>query len=104
MMKSVSTDCVLNESQNNFTEKEMKVVADEGFVQIVPSTRQELFSYQLGDKPFSEICDYMEDCSYGCYPTNTIKTKDINELYDKEQISVNSKKIVKKMFHQKRKK
>jgi hypothetical protein len=97
LMKSVSTDCVLNEMQNNFTEKEMKAVADEGVVQIVPSTHQELFSYKLGDKPFSEICDYMEDCSYACYPANKIKTKDINELYDKEQISVNSTKIVEKL-------
>jgi superfamily II DNA or RNA helicase len=76
LMKSVSTDCVLNEMQNNFTEKEMKAVADQGVVQIVPSTHQELFSYKLGDKPFSEICDYMEDCSYACYPANKIKTKD----------------------------
>jgi hypothetical protein len=42
----------------------------------------------------------MEDCNYKCYPedANTkIKTKEINELYDKEQISVNSKQIVEKI-------
>lgn len=100
LLKTVSVDCVLNHLQTNFTDEKMEKVAKNGIVQIVPSTKDELVEYKLGDKPFSSICDYMEDCQYACYPKDAdkkIKTKDINELYDKEQISINSKKIIEKI-------
>ena len=101
LLKTVSVDCVLNHSQTNFTSKQMEDVAENGIVEIMPSTKDELVEYKLGDNPFSEICDYMEDCKYKCYPEDAdakIKKKDtINELYDKEQISVNSKQIVEKI-------
>jgi hypothetical protein len=100
LLKTVSIDCVLNHSQTNFTDKEMETVAKNGVVQIVPSTKDEMVDYKLGDKPFSSICDYMEDCNYKCYPEDAaakIKTKNINELYDKDRISANSKQIVEKI-------
>ena len=101
LLKTVSVDCVLNHSQTNFTSKQMEDVAENGIVEIIPSTKDDLVEYKLGDNPFSEICDYMEDCKYKCYPEDAdakIKKKEtINELYDKEQISVNSKQTIEKI-------
>ena len=100
LMKTVAIDCVLNHSQTNFTDQKMAEVAENGVVNIVPSTQTELVPYQLGDKPFSEVCDYMEDCEFKCYPEDAdkkIKNKMKDELYGKEQISMNSKEIVAKI-------
>lgn len=101
LLKTVSVDCVLNHSQTNFTTNKMEAVAKNGIVEIMPSTKDEMVEYKLGDKSFSEICDYMEDCEYKCYPedaeTKLKKKEIINELYDKEQIRVNSKQIVEKI-------
>ena len=27
--------------------------------------------YKVGDKPYSEVCDYMESCNYDCKPSLT---------------------------------
>lgn len=97
LMKEVAVDCVLNHSQTNFTDKEMEAVAENGIVNIVPSTQSELVPYKLGDKPFSEVCDYMEDCKFKCYPEDAGKNKMKDELYGKEQISMNSREIVAKL-------
>jgi hypothetical protein len=100
LMKEVAIDCVLNHSQTNFTDKKMEEVAENGIVNIVPSTQTELVPYKLGDKPFSEVCDYMEDCEFKCYPEDAdkkIKNEMKDELYGKEQISINSKGIVAKL-------
>lgn len=100
LMKEVAIDCVLNHSQTNFTDKKMAEVAENGVVNIVPSTQTELVPYKLGDKPFSEVCDYMEDCEFKCYPEDAdkkIKNEMKDELYGKEQISINSKGIVAKL-------
>jgi hypothetical protein len=99
ILKTVSVDCILNESQNNFTEEKMKEVADNGVVMIVPSTQTKLVEHTLGDKAFSQICDYMEDCDYKCYPKdNDDKYKEsYDEMYDKEQINMNSILVVDKL-------
>ena len=98
LMKTVSVDCVLNHSQTNFTDEAMEEVARNGIVDIVPSTQHQMIPFKLGDKPFSEVCDYMEDCEYKCFPDDgKLKPKFYDELYDKEQISMNSKQIVEKI-------
>ena len=97
-MKTVSADCVLNLSQTNFTDKNMESVAQGGKVMIVPSTKDELVSYTLGDKPYSDACDYMKDCKYKCFPEDKkIEKKLYDELYNKESISMNTKQIVEKI-------
>ena len=50
-------------------------------------------NYQVGDKPYSEQCDYMETCLYQCKPSNIIS--DINELsYSEAFIEMNTEKII----------
>jgi superfamily II DNA or RNA helicase len=97
LLKTVSVDCKLNHAQTNFTTDDMKVV---GEVSIVSSTMLEPQPYELGDKPFSEVCDYMENCKYDCYPENSdtkITKPEVNETYNKEYISMNSERIMEKI-------
>jgi hypothetical protein len=98
IMKTVSVDCILNHSQTNFTDKEMEAVAKNGVVLITQSTGNTLIPYKLGDKPFSSVCDYMDNCEYKCYPEKELpKPTTYDEMYDKEQISMNSAQILDKI-------
>ena len=65
LLKQISVDCVLNHSQTNFTDVNMTAV---GRVMIQSSTMSEPQWFQVGDKPNSYACDYMEDCEYKCLP------------------------------------
>ena len=65
LLKQISVDCVLNHSQTYFTDVNMTAV---GKVMIRSSTMTEPQLFQVGDKPNSSACDYMEDCEYSCLP------------------------------------
>ena len=60
LLKENSVDCILNSSQNNFTEANMKQT-----VKMLLSTG-ETIDYKVGDKPYTSACDYMESCEYKC--------------------------------------
>jgi superfamily II DNA or RNA helicase len=99
LMKEISVDCVLNHSQSNFTDEGLETIAKNQNIKIVPSTKNKAVRYKIGDKPFSEICDYMDNCEYKCYPEDAdekIKVKH-NEMYNEEQISINSNIIIDKI-------
>jgi len=72
VLKEVSVDCVLNISQNNFTEAKLKELTENQNIQIqLPSKpRGELVSFQVGDLPYTDICDYMDNCEYKCAVKN----------------------------------
>lgn len=100
LLKTVSVDCVLNISQTNFSDKKMEEIGKKGEILIMSSTMDNLTNYKLGDKPFSEVCDYMKDCEHKCYPEDAddkFKDKKYSETYDKEYISINSKQIIEKI-------
>ena len=70
LMKETSVDCLLNTTQNNFTEANFNQSA-----KIITST-QKVLDYKIGDKPFSSKCDYMNQCEILC------KNKKIEEQID----------------------
>ena len=87
VLKEISVDCLLNSEQLNFSAEKLQ----QNVVQIL--SNGESINYQVGDKPYSEQCDYMERCLYQCKPTNIIG--DINELsYSEAFIEMNTEKII----------
>lgn len=66
VLKEISVDCLLNNEQLNFTEENMKQIVEQEL-----SNRQ-IIKYSVGDKPFSNQCDYMSNCLYSCKPNNEI--------------------------------
>ena len=65
LLKENSVDCLLNIGQNNFTsELMMTVPGNESIEYRLPNGSKKAIA--LGDKPFTDICDYMENCSYTC--------------------------------------
>lgn len=68
VIKEHAIDCHLNIKQTNFTVEKMAQT-----VKIELSTiGKPLIEYQVGDKQFSHLCDFMSDCNYTCKPTMEI--------------------------------
>jgi superfamily II DNA or RNA helicase len=63
VLKETAVDCNLNIAQTNFTAEKLKELLKTNVVQIETSTG-ETMDYTVGDKPFTEICDYMDNCNY----------------------------------------
>lgn len=73
LAKETSIDCLINNHMLDFDFQTINLN-----VKIrLPDDRD--IEYQVGDKPYSSVCDYMEKCSYVC-------KKATNETYIDEQI------------------
>lgn len=73
VLKETAIDCILNKGQQNFTVEKMHQTIKQDL-----SSGKEI-NYDVGDRPFSALCDYMDSCSYTCDPTKDISPDDINE-------------------------
>ena len=91
-LKQGAVDCLLNSEQMNVTEELMKQTKR---IQLSNGNRIE---YRLGDKPYSQLCDYMESCAYQCVPDAKITARDI--VMDTYDISTNEMLIqkIKELF------
>ncbi len=68
VLKEHAIDCQLNIKQTNFTvEKINQEVKIELSMQGNP-----IIDFQVGDKQYSHLCDFMSDCDYTCKPVSTI--------------------------------
>lgn len=106
VLKEVAVDCVLNISQTKFSFSNMDGLKIDQMLY-----DGKAISLEIGDKPYSSMCDYKETCEYKC--SNIFKDKisglgDIDEInystYNEEFISANTSLIIqkiKRMFSQK---
>ena len=94
VLKENSVDCILNSGQSNFTEENMELNGVKP-VTLNLSSGGTLENYKIGDKPYSSICDYMENCEYTCRPNKEITEDDINtSTYTEDFIMNNNDKII----------
>ena len=70
-LKEGAIDCILNHEQIKSAAEIMKQKRP-----LVLSNGEKI-TLDIGDKPFTQQCDYMESCSYSCSPTAKITAKDI---------------------------
>ena len=70
-LKEGAIDCILNHEQIKSAAEIMKQKRP-----LVLSNGEKI-TLDIGDKPFTQQCDYMESCSYSCNPTAKITAKDI---------------------------
>ena len=55
-------------------------------------------AFAIGDKPFSQICDYMDNCAFTCSPTaEIVETDIIQETYNDDFLKMNYTGIVKRI-------
>jgi hypothetical protein len=67
VLKEAAVDCLLNISQTNFSTKKLFDIVKNETLKLTLSSGREI-DYKIGDKPYTDICDYMEDCDFKCYP------------------------------------
>lgn len=89
VMKENAIDCYLNEGLNNLTERNMKQT-----VKLSLSTGYNI-DYNVGDKKFTQICDYMEKCDFTCKPEIDKSELSVNmDSYNENFIILNIDKII----------
>lgn len=88
ILKENSMDCLLNK---NVIEEDTLNQDKEQLL----STGEKII-YKVGDKPFSALCDYMENCNYLCKPKNSVDN--INyDSYNQDFIVTNLEVIIRKI-------
>ena len=60
LMKEHSVDCLLQHTNTNLSSSELNIDV------LIKTSSGKNIQYELGDKPYSSICDYMESCQYKC--------------------------------------
>tara|TARA_B110000483_G_scaffold210108_1_gene256952 strand:+ start:28 stop:3018 length:2991 start_codon:yes stop_codon:yes gene_type:complete len=97
LIKENSVDCLLNLGQNNFlAEHLLTIPANEEIEYILPNGKK--VQVVVGDKPFTDICDYMENCTYTCKnEEKLIDNKIITTTYNDTHIITNNAALTKKI-------
>lgn len=90
LLKQNAVDCLLNTEQGNFTEELLDQSYD------ITLSNRKVISYRIGDKPFSDICDYMESCNFVCAKQKELLEENINSMtYNENFSSLNNDLIIK---------
>ena len=77
VLRTSAVDCLLNMQHNSQTAAQLNQVVKQNL-----SSRKQI-DYQVGARPYSALCDYMERCEYTCRPSfsNGQPIQEQNELY-----------------------
>jgi hypothetical protein len=74
IIKQNAVDCILNKGlQENESTKSVYEISLSSGIDI---------KYNIDDKPFSGLCDYMDTCNYGCLPDKNFTNKSERFGYD----------------------
>jgi hypothetical protein len=99
LLKSIAVDCILNIDQTNFTVQKLNEMAANQNITINLSSSTTPLDYEIGDRPFTEVCDYMEYCDYKCIPKETIDASKSNktEYYNTNYMQSNQEIIMQRI-------
>jgi len=97
VLKETAVDCILNIEQTNFTTEKLMAIPENTNISLTLSSGKTI-KYDVGDKPFTEICDYMDNCAFTCSPTAQITDADVTEItYNEKFVEINNETIVKRI-------
>jgi hypothetical protein len=100
LLKEVAVDCQLNIAQTNFTEEKLLAIVENQNVKIHLSSGKTV-EFRIGDKPFTDICDYMDNCSFQCLKRSELpvitEENMIKNTYEEHFIKNNSMIIMKRI-------
>ena len=98
LLKETAVDCLLNIGQTNFTVEKFLEIAENLNIKINLGSKKTI-DYQIGDKPFTNICDYMDNCAFKCSPDAEINQEtDIRgDTYGEEFVKTNYAMILKRI-------
>ena len=97
VLKETAVDCILNIEQTNFTTEKLMAIPENSNIELTLSSGKTI-KYNVGDKPFTEICDYMDNCAFTCSPNAQITDADVTEItYNEKFVEINNETIVKRI-------
>ena len=86
VLKEGAVDCLLNASQQMLTAENMQQSFD------IELSNGKKVNLNVGDQPFTQLCDFMKSCEYTCQPNATIQPRDIKfDTYDEVYLLNNEK-------------
>jgi hypothetical protein len=91
VLKQGAVDCLLNKEQMLPTEENINQTYE------LMLSNKKTIQYKIGDKPYSQLCDYMEKCDYVCRPNKNITEDDIKIDTYTELFILNNDKIKKRV-------
>ena len=100
LLKETSVDCILNIGQTNFTVEQLNALVQNKNIKIrITSENNKEINYVIGDRPYTDMCDYMENCQYKCYPeSNKVDFNNPDKsTYDMDFIRANNVNIIEKI-------
>jgi hypothetical protein len=98
LLKETAVDCILNIRQTKFTIQDLEAVAANQKLTLTLSTDQKQIAYQVGDKPFTDVCDYMDNCAFQCMDTTKITEAEITtQTYQYSNVKANRPMIMKRI-------
>ena len=99
LLKTNAIDCNLNISQTNFSIEKFKEMSVNNIVNIKLSSGKNI-SFEVGNKPFTAICDYMDNCNIQCKNNDQISESDISSDNFNDFFALsNSDMIIKRIKH-----
>ena len=97
VLKENAVDCLLNIGQTNFTVEKLNSLVENQNIEIALSSGRQI-NFKIGDKPFTELCDYMDNCNFTCSSKAEIREEDIvNDTYNNDYIKTNFQMILKRI-------
>jgi hypothetical protein len=96
VLKTIAVDCILNIGQTNFSVKKLLRNAANQNITIKLSRFKQEIPFQIGDRPFSEMCDYMQNCEFVCSPMEKTKIPR-TENYNNTFSQTNQDRIIKRI-------
>jgi hypothetical protein len=97
LLKEVAVDCILHIGQTNFTIDAL-LPENTGVTLELSSESGKEVDYEIGDRPFTDVCDYMENCAFTCSPNARISPSDVvMDTYNEEFVKTNYAAILKRI-------
>jgi len=100
VLKEIAVDCILNIGQTNLTLESLNAQSNGQKINLELSSFPEdkTISYEIGDKPFTALCDYMDTCNYICNPHEELKDLELfKNTYNEQFAKMNFPNIVKRI-------
>lgn len=102
MMKQISVDCLLNIKQHGLTVENLQTIPENNEIVIRPASSKSEIKFLVGDRSFSNTCDYMESCELKCHPDKLLDKDSLNKVtYGQYFVESNQERIIqliKQMF------
>ena len=98
LLKETSVDCILNIKQHDFTVEKLNKIKTNQNIHIILSNKKQI-KFDIGDKPFTQACDYMTTCEILCHTSNNNNNNNNNNIhtYQLDHTSSNRIQIIEKI-------